>query len=153
MNIRYFDPVSGHDTKSLVHILRDIRDMQDSKVPHPRTAKGKDSKPAEKSPGIWHVLGKFDSEIGERITTGTSNLPLLYRTVFGKTLVELVEKNPKIVDITPVMSTGCFMNLLMKATLDRAFDVGIVEGRATTFSGGMVKEGLQPFRNIYSSFI
>ena len=96
---------------------------------------------------------KVDPETGERITTDTSNLPPLYQTVFGETLVELAEKNPKIVGITPAMPTGCSMNLLMKAMPDRAFDVGIAEGHAATFSGGMAKEGLQPFCNIYSSFM
>ena len=153
MNIRYFGPINGHDVKNLARILRDIKDMQGPKILHLHTVKGKGFEPAEKNPGIWHAPGKFDPETGERITTDTSNLPPLYQTVFGETLVELAEKNPKIVGITPAMPTGCSMNLLMKAMPDRAFDVGIAEGHAATFSGGMAKEGLQPFCNIYSSFM
>ena len=153
MNIRYFGPINGHDVKNLARILRDIKDMQGPKILHLHTVKGKGFEPAEKNPGIWHAPGKFDPETGERITTDTSNLPPLYQTVFGETLVELAEKNPKIVSITPAMPTGCSMNLLMKAMPDRTFDVGIAEGHAATFSGGMAKEGLQPFCNIYSSFM
>lgn len=153
MNIRYFGPINGHDVKNLARILRDIKDMQGPKILHLHTVKGKGFEPAEKNPGIWHAPGKFDPETGERITTDTSNLPPLYQTVFGETLVELAEKNPKIVGITPAMPTGCSMNLLMKAMPDHAFDVGIAEGHAATFSGGMAKEGLQPFCNIYSSFM
>ena len=97
MNIRYFGPINGHDVKNLARILRDIKDMQGPKILHLHTVKGKGFEPAEKNPGIWHAPGKFDPETGERITTDTSNLPPLYQTVFGETLVELAEKNPKIV--------------------------------------------------------
>ena len=153
MNIRYFGPINGHDVKNLARILRDIKDMQGPKILHLHTVKGKGFEPAEKEPGIWHAPGKFDPETGERITADTSNLPPLYQTVFGETLVELAEKNPKIAGVTPAMPTGCSMNILMQAMPDRAFDVGIAEGHAATFSGGMAKEGLQPFCNIYSSFM
>ena len=153
MNIRYFGPINGHDVKNLARILRDIKDMQGPKILHLHTVKGKGFEPAEKEPGIWHAPGKFDPETGERITADTSNLPPLYQTGFGETLVELAEKNPKIVGVTPAMPTGCSMNILMQAMPDRAFDVGIAEGHAATFSGGMAKEGLQPFCNIYSSFM
>ena len=153
MNIRYFGPINGHDVKNLARILRDIKDMQGPKILHLHTVKGKGFEPAEKEPGIWHAPGKFDPETGERITADTSNLPPLYQTVFGETLEELAEKNPKIVGVTPAMPTGCSMNILMQAMPDRAFDVGIAEGHAATFSGGMAKEGLQPFCNIYSSFM
>ena len=153
MNIRYFGPINGHDVKNLARILRDIKDMQGPKILHLHTVKGKGFEPAEKEPGIWHAPGKFDPETGERITADTSNLPPLYQTVFGETLVELAEKNPKIVGVTPAMPTGCSMNILMQAMPDRVFDVGIAEGHAATFSGGMAKEGLQPFCNIYSSFM
>lgn len=153
MNIRYFGPINGHDVKNLARILRDIKDLQGPKILHLHTVKGKGFEPAEKDPGVWHAPGRFDPETGERITADNSDLPPLYQTVFGETLVELAEKNPKIVGVTPAMPTGCSMNLLMKAMPDRAFDVGIAEGHAATFSGGMAKEGLQPFCNIYSSFM
>lgn len=153
MNIRYFGPINGHDVKNLARILRDIKDMQGPKILHLHTVKGKGFEPAEKKPDIWHAPGRFDPETGERITADTSNLPPLYQTVFGETLTELAGMNPNIVGVTPAMPTGCSMNILMKAMPDRAFDVGIAEGHAATFSGGMAKEGLQPFCNIYSSFM
>ena len=153
MNIRYFGPINGHDVKNIARILRDIKDMKGPKILHLHTIKGKGFEPAEKAPGIWHAPGKFDPETGERFTADTHNLPPLYQDVFGETLVELAEKNPRIVGVTPAMPTGCSMNMLMQAMPDRAFDVGIAEGHAATFSGGMAKEGMQPFCNIYSSFM
>ena len=153
MNIRYFGPIDGHNVKNLARILRDIKDLKGPKILHLHTTKGKGFEPAEKAPGIWHAPGKFNPETGERIKADTTNLPPLYQEVFGETLVELAEKNPKIMGVTPAMPTGCSMNILMKAMPDRAFGVGIAEGHAATFSGGMAKEGLQPFCNIYSSFM
>ncbi|WP_373790125.1 1-deoxy-D-xylulose-5-phosphate synthase, partial [Bacteroides heparinolyticus] len=153
MNIRYFGPVNGHDVKNIARILRDIRGMKGPKILHLHTVKGKGFEPAEKAPDIWHAPGKFNPETGKRITTDTSNLPPLFQDVFGETLLELAEQNPKIVGVTPAMPTGCSMNKLMEAMPQRAFDVGIAEGHAATFSGGMAKEGLQPFCNIYSSFM
>lgn len=153
MNIRYFGPVNGHDVKNIARILRDIKDMQGPKILHLHTIKGKGFEPAEKDPGIWHAPGKFDPETGERFTSDTSDLPPLYQDVFGDTLVELADQNPRIVGVTPAMPTGCSMNKLMETMPGRAFDVGIAEAHAATFSGGMAKEGLQPFCNIYSSFM
>lgn len=153
MNIRYFGPIDGHNVKNLARILRDIKDLKGPKILHLHTVKGKGFEPAEKAPGIWHAPGKFDPETGKRLTVDASNLPPLYQEVFGHTLVELAEKNPKIVGVTPAMPTGCSMSLMMEEMPDRAFDVGIAEGHAATFSGGMAKEGLQPFCNIYSSFM
>ena len=153
MNIRYFGPINGHDVKNIARVLRDIKDMQGPKILHLHTVKGKGFEPAEKNPDIWHAPGKFNPETGERLKTDTSNLPPLFQDVFGETLVELAKENPKIVGVTPAMPTGCSMNKLMDAMPDRAFDVGIAEGHAATFSGGMAKEGMQPFCNIYSSFM
>lgn len=153
MNIRYFGPIDGHNVKNLARILRDIKDLQGPKILHLHTIKGKGFGPAEKAPGVWHAPGKFNPETGKRITADTTNLPPLFQEVFGQTLVELAEQNPNIVGVTPAMPTGCSMNLLMKAMPDRAFDVGIAEGHAATFSGGLAKEGMQPFCNIYSSFM
>ena len=153
MNIRYFGPIDGHDVKNLARVLRDIKDMKGPKILHLHTVKGKGFLPAEQNPEIWHAPGCFDPHTGERFTGGNELAPPLYQDVFGETLVELARLNPRIVGVTPAMPTGCSMNKLMDAMPDRAFDVGIAEGHAATFSGGMAKEGLQPFCNIYSSFM
>ncbi|MBQ8674445.1 MAG: 1-deoxy-D-xylulose-5-phosphate synthase [Bacteroides sp.] len=153
MNIRYFGPINGHDVKALTKALRDIKDLEGPKILHLHTTKGKGFEPAEKDPGIWHAPGKFDPETGERITTDDSHLPRRFQEVFGHTLLELAQQNPRIVGITPAMPSGCSMNILMEAMPKRAFDVGIAEGHAVTFSGGLAKEGMQPFCNIYSSFM
>lgn len=152
MNIRYFGPFDGHDVTEIVRILRQLKDMKGPKLLHLHTTKGKGYKPAEESQTEWHAPGRFNAETGERIVKDCSEEPPRYQDVFGDTLVELALQNPKIVGVTPAMPTGCSMNKLMKTMPDRAFDVGIAEGHAVTFSGGMAKEGLQPFCNIYSSF-
>lgn len=153
MNIRYFGPVDGHDINNLVHVLKEIKDMQGPKLLHIHTTKGKGFGPAEKAATIWHAPGIFDKETGERIVADTEGLPPLFQDVFGNTLLELAQINHKIVGVTPAMPSGCSMNILMKAMPERAFDVGIAEGHAVTFSGGMAKDGLLPFCNIYSSFM
>ena len=152
MNIRYFGPFNGNDVREVVRLLRQLKNMTGPKLLHLHTVKGKGYKPAEESATIWHAPGKFDPETGERIITHTANEPLKYQEVFGQTLLELAKENPRIVGVTPAMPTGCSMNIMMKAMPDRVFDVGIAEGHAVTFSGGMAKDGLQPFCNIYSAF-
>ncbi len=152
MNIRYFGPFDGHDVKEVVRVLQQLKKMKGPKLLHLHTTKGKGYEPAEKSATIWHAPGKFDPETGERLIADTSNKPPKYQDVFGNTLLELAQQNPKIVGVTPAMPTGCSMNIMMKAMPDRTFDVGIAEGHAVTFSGGMAKDGLIPFCNIYSSF-
>lgn len=153
MNIRYFGPVDGHNVKELVRVLRQLKDMKGPKLLHIHTVKGKGYKPAEEAATIWHAPGKFNPDTGERIVSSSDNpLPPKFQDVFGETLVELAEMNNKIVGITPAMPTGCSMIKLMKAMPHRAFDVGIAEGHAVTFSGGLAKEGLIPYCNIYSAF-
>lgn len=152
MNIRYFGPFDGHDVKEVVRVLRQLKDMTGPKLLHLHTIKGKGYKPAEESATVWHAPGKFDPKTGERIVDSADGRPPKYQDVFGHTLLELAEKNPKIVGVTPAMPTGCSMNIMMKAMPDRTFDVGIAEGHAVTFSAGMAKDGLIPFCNIYSSF-
>ncbi|MBF1577789.1 MAG: 1-deoxy-D-xylulose-5-phosphate synthase [Prevotella sp.] len=152
MNIRYFGPFDGNNVEELVRILRQLKDMKGPKLLHLHTKKGKGYEPAEKSATVWHAPGKFDPETGERIVQDCSNEPPKFQDVFGKTLLELAKKNPRIVGVTPAMPTGCSMNIMMKAMPDRAFDVGIAEAHAVTFSAGMAKDGLQPFCNIYSAF-
>ena len=152
MNIRYFGPFNGHDVKELVRILRQMKDMRGPKLLHLHTQKGHGYAPAEKDVTTWHAPGKFDPETGERIVDKDPNKPQKYQDVFGHTLLELAEQNPKIVGVTPAMPTGCSMNIMMEKMPQRTFDVGIAEGHAVTFSGGMAKDGLQPFCNIYSAF-
>lgn len=153
MNIRYFGPIDGHDVTNLARILRDIKDLKGPKILHLHTIKGKGFAPAEQHATEWHAPGKFNPQTGERIIASTEGLPPLFQDVFGETLVELAEQNPKIVGVTPAMPSGCSMNMLMTTMPKRAFDVGIAEGHAVTFSGGMAKDGLVPFCNIYSSFM
>ncbi|SFS99355.1 1-deoxy-D-xylulose-5-phosphate synthase [Porphyromonadaceae bacterium NLAE-zl-C104] len=152
-NIRYFGPVDGHDLPGLIRILRNIKDMQGPKLLHIKTVKGKGFRPAEKSATIWHSPGLFNKETGERILKDNANQPQLYQDVFGHTLVEMAEKNEKIVGVTPAMPTGCSMTFMADRFPDRSFDVGIAEAHAVTFSAGMAKEELIPFCNIYSSFM
>lgn len=152
MNIRYFGPFDGHDVKEVVRVLRQLKDMRGPKLLHLHTTKGKGYEPAEKSATIWHAPGKFDPETGERIVQDCSNMPPKYQDVFGQTLLELAGQNKHIVGVTPAMPTGCSMSIMQKAMPERVFDVGIAEGHAVTFSGGMAKDGLLPFCNIYSAF-
>ena len=152
MNIRYFGPFDGHDVKEVVRVLRQLKNMRGPKLLHLHTTKGKGYEPAEKSATIWHAPGKFDPETGERIVQDCSNMPPKYQDVFGETLLELAGQNKHIVGVTPAMPTGCSMSIMQKAMPDRVFDVGIAEGHAVTFSGGMAKDGLLPFCNIYSAF-
>lgn len=152
LNIRYFGPFDGHNITELVRVLRQLKDMKGPKLLHLHTIKGHGYAPAEKAATIWHAPGKFNINTGERITDDETGVPPKYQTVFGETLLELAKNNPRIIGVTPAMPTGCSMNILMKAMPDRAFDVGIAEGHAVTFSAGMAKEGMLPFCNIYSSF-
>ena len=152
MNIRYFGPFDGHNVEELVRILNQLKNMRGPKLLHLHTTKGKGYKPAEESATIWHAPGKFDAETGERICSNDETLPPKYQDVFGHTLLRLAKENPRIVGVTPAMPSGCSMNIMMKELPKRTFDVGIAEGHAVTFSGGMAKEGLQPFCNIYSAF-
>ena len=152
-SIRYFGPVDGHNVLEIVEKLNDIKDMKGPKLLHLKTQKGKGFKPAEDSATEWHAPGKFDKETGKRDASTELNQPQLFQDVFGHTLVELAEHDPRIVGVTPAMPTGCSMCYMMKRFPERTFDVGIAEGHAVTFSAGLAKEGLIPFCNIYSSFM
>ncbi len=152
MNIRYFGPSDGHNVVELVATLRQIKDMKGPKLLHIHTVKGKGFQAAEENPVVFHAPGRYDPETGKRIKSDTQNLPPKYQDVFGHTLLELAKENSKIVGVTPAMATGCSMTIMMHEMPQRTFDVGIAEGHAVTFSGGMAKEGLLPFCNIYSSF-
>ena len=153
MDIRYFGPVDGHNVQNLVRILSNIKNMRGPKLLHIKTIKGKGYEPAEKDSAIWHAPGLFDKVTGERIVRNGDGLPPLFQDVFGETLLELMRENSKIIGITPAMPIGCSMDIPMKVYPNRCFDVGIAEGHAVTFSGGLAKEGMMPFCNIYSSFM
>ena len=152
MNIRYFGPYDGHNVVEIVRLLRQLKDMKGPKMLHLHTQKGHGYAPAVKDVTTWHAPGKFDVDTGARIVNNNEGRPPKFQEVFGHTLLELARQNPRIVGVTPAMPTGCSMNIMMEAMPKRTFDVGIAEGHAVTFSGGMAKDGLQPFCNIYSAF-
>jgi len=155
LNFRYFGPVDGHDVEGLVKVMNDLKDIPGPKLLHCLTTKGKGYQPAEDGDTTkWHAPGLFNKETGEIIkVTPKSPQPPKYQEVFGHTIVELAEKNEKIMGITPAMPSGCSLNIMMKAMPDRAFDVGIAEQHAVTFSAGLATQGMVPFCNIYSSFM
>ena len=155
LNLRYFGPVDGHDVDHLVEILKDLKDIPGPKILHCITVKGKGYGPAESgNKTTWHAPGTFDKLTGEihKKTPTTPQAPK-YQDVFGHSLIELAEQDPRIMGVTPAMPSGSSMNLMMAAMPDRAFDVGIAEQHAVTFSAGMATQGLVPFCNIYSSFM
>ena len=153
LNIRYFGPFDGHDVERIVRVLTDIKDMEGPRILHLRTVKGKGFEAAEKDPSVWHAPGKFDPETGERISSGNKKSPLKYQDVFGKTLVQLAENNPKIAGVTAAMPSGTSMCMMQEKFPNRTFDVGIAEGHAVTFSAGLAKDGVLPFCAIYSTFL
>lgn len=155
LNLRYFGPVDGHDVNHMVSVLDDLKDIPGPKILHCITRKGKGYEPSENgNQTTWHAPGTFDKVTGiiHKKTHDTPQPPK-YQDVFGHTLVELAEKNDKIMGITPAMPSGSSMNIMMKAMPDRAFDVGIAEQHAVTFSAGLATQGMIPFCNIYSSFM
>jgi 1-deoxy-D-xylulose-5-phosphate synthase len=155
LNFRYFGPVDGHDVVRLTKVLADLKDIPGPKILHVLTKKGKGYKFSEEgNETVWHSPGLFNKETGEIIKVIPKEpQPPKYQDVFGHTIVELAEKNEKIMGITPAMPTGCSLNIMMKAMPHRAFDVGIAEQHAVTFSAGLATQGLVPFCNIYSSFM
>lgn len=153
LGFRYFGPIDGHNMEDLLEVLNKLRKLKGPKLLHIVTTKGKGLPAAEENPTVFHAPGKFDAETGERIKTTASNMPPKYQDVFGRTIIELAEKNPKIVGITPAMPTGCSLNMMMAEMPDRAFDVGIAEQHAVTFAAGLAAQGQLPFCNIYSSFM
>jgi 1-deoxy-D-xylulose-5-phosphate synthase len=155
LNFRYFGPVDGHDVVGLAKVLEDLKDIPGPKILHCLTKKGGGYKYSEEGdPTKWHAPGVFNKETGEIVKViPKSPQPPKYQDVFGYTIVELAEQNDKIMGITPAMPSGCSLNIMMKAMPDRAFDVGIAEQHAVTFSAGLATQGLTPFCNIYSSFM
>ncbi len=155
LNIRYFGPFDGHDIHTIVRVLRDIRDMDGPRLLHLRTIKGKGYAPAESNPTPWHAPGRFDPATGAREAEKKKDTPspMKYQDVFGHTLLELARKDPKIVAITAAMASGTSISTMQRVFPDRVFDVGISEGHALTFAGGLAKEGMRPVVGIYSSFL
>ncbi len=153
LNIRYFGPFDGHDVKRLVKVFNEVKDMTGPKIIHLHTVKGKGYAPAEADPTTWHAPGRFNEETGERVKDRAEYAPLKYQDVFGKTLVTLAEANDRILGITAAMPGGTSMSIMQAAMPERTFDVGISEGHAVTFAGGLAKEGFRPFVAIYSSFL
>ncbi|MBQ4252187.1 MAG: 1-deoxy-D-xylulose-5-phosphate synthase, partial [Erysipelotrichaceae bacterium] len=154
MGIIYIGPIDGHNIEQVYQALNNAWRLNKPVIIHALTVKGKGYKPAEENATVWHAPGKFDEDTGERLDERPSaKCPPRFQDVFGETLLELAQQNPQIVGVTPAMPTGCSMNIMMHEMPERTFDVGIAEGHAVTFSGGMAKDGLLPFCNIYSSFM
>ncbi len=152
LGFRYFGVIDGNNLSLLINTIKDIKDIPGPKLLHIITKKGKGYQPAEKDQVLWHAPGTFDKNTGERIVN-LSETRSRYQDVFGETLLKLAKENEKIVGVTPAMPSGCSMNILMKEIPERAFDVGIAEQHAVTFSAGMASQGLLPYCNIYSSFM
>lgn len=155
LNFRYFGPIDGHDVNHMVRVMQDLKDIPGPKILHCLTTKGKGYQPAEDGDTTkWHAPGLFNKDTGEiKVVKPEEPQPPKYQDVFGHTMVELAKKNDNVVGVTPAMPSGCSLNIMMKAMPDRAFDVGIAEQHAVTFSAGMATQGLVPFCNIYSSFM
>ena len=154
LNLRYIGPFDGHDIPRIVRALREIKDMKGPRLLHLRTVKGKGFNAAEADPAKWHAPGTFDPETGKRLgVTPSSPKPPKFQDVFGETLVELAAQNPRIVAITAAMPSGTSVSKMAEKYTNRTFDVGISEGHAVTFAGGMAKDGLLPYVAIYSSFL
>ena len=152
LGIRYFGPVDGNNVKELIDILRRLKELEGPKLLHIVTKKGKGLRQAEQDPVLYHAPGLYDIRTGNQIKAEEVDKPLKYQEVFGRTIIELAEKNPAIVGITPAMASGCSLNMMMEQMPDRVFDVGIAEQHAVTFSAGLAAAGMVPFCNIYSSF-
>ncbi|UKJ08270.1 1-deoxy-D-xylulose-5-phosphate synthase [Solitalea lacus] len=154
LKFRYFGPIDGHNVEHMAKVLEDLKHIPGPKLLHCLTVKGKGYALAEQDQTKWHAPGLFDKITGEiKKSTSTSPQPPKYQDVFGHTIVELAEQNPKIMGITPAMPSGCSLNIMMKVMPNRAFDVGIAEQHAVTFSAGLATQGMVPFCNIYSSFM
>jgi 1-deoxy-D-xylulose-5-phosphate synthase len=152
-NFRYFGPVDGNDVVRMVKLLSDMKEIKGPKLLHVHTVKGKGFEKAEKDQTVYHAPGVFDRKTGTIKEDKCHNQAPRYQTVFGRTIIELAEANPKIVGITPAMSTGCSLNMMMVKMPERTFDVGIAEQHAVTFSAGLAASGYIPFCNIYSTFL
>ena len=154
LKLRYFGPIDGHNINKLIETLQDLKDIPGPKILHIKTVKGKGFELAEKDQTKWHAPGLFDKVTGV-IAKKTFDIPQppKYQDVFGHTIIELAEKNEKIMGVTPAMPSGSSLKFMMDKMPDRAFDVGICEQHAVTLSAGMATQGLKVFCNIYSTFM
>lgn len=152
LGLRYFGPIDGHDISQLVDMLQRLKEIQGPMLLHIVTKKGKGLRLAEKNPVTYHAPGRYDAHTGQQLKGSAEGQPLRYQDVFGHTIIELAEKNPAIVGITPAMLTGCSLSMMKEVMPDRVFDVGIAEQHAVTFAAGLAAQGMVPFCNIYSSF-
>ena len=154
LNFRYFGPIDGHNTEHLIQILKDLKNIPGPKILHCITEKGKGYEFSEKGDATkWHAPGLFDKDTGKSITAKKDISPPKYQDVFGETIIELAEKNEKIVGVTPAMLSGSSLNKMMSVMPERTYDVGIAEQHAVTFSAGLATQGIIPFCNIYSTFL
>ncbi len=155
LNFRYFGPVDGHDVEYLTKVLADLKDIPGPKLLHVVTRKGAGYAPSEAgSPTKWHAPGLFNKDTGEILKGGDNKpKPPKFQDVFGHSIIELAKADRRIVGVTPAMPSGCSLKFMMEEMPDRAFDVGIAEQHAVTFSAGMATRGLVPFCNIYSTFM
>jgi 1-deoxy-D-xylulose-5-phosphate synthase len=153
MNFRYFGPIDGHDVLHLIQVLEDLKRIPGPKLLHCLTIKGKGFKKAEENQTAFHAPGRFDKKTGIIYKTTATNTSATYQDVFGETVLELARQNDKIAGITPAMTTGCSLCIMMKEMPERVYDVGIAEQHAVTFSAGLATQGMIPYCNIYSSFI
>ena len=152
LGLRYFGPIDGHDLGQMVDMLRRLKDLKGPKLLHIVTTKGKGLLRAEQNPIVYHAPGKYDANTGRQIDSSNEGQPIRYQDVFGHTIIELAEKNPSIVGITPAMLTGSSLCMMKQRMPERVFDVGIAEQHAVTFAAGLAAQGMVPFCNIYSSF-
>lgn len=154
LNIRYFGPFDGNDINTVVRVLNDIKDMDGPRILHLHTVKGKGYGPAENNPAAWHAPGRFDIASGKRAEDSEiSDGRMKYQDVFGNALLQLARCDSRIVAVTAAMASGTSVSTMQRELPHRVFDVGISEGHAVTFAGGLAKDGMLPFVAIYSSFL
>ncbi len=153
LNFNYSGPIDGHDLKLLISEFERLKSVKGPKLLHVVTTKGKGLRQAEENQVTYHAPGKFDAITGDLIKKVSENEPPKFQDVFGLTLVELAEKNEKIIGITPAMPSGSSLKFMMDAFPERAFDVGIAEQHAVTLAAGMATQGMVVFCNVYSTFL
>ena len=153
LNFTYYGPIDGHDLEALLDAFQQMKSIRGPKFLHVITTKGKGLRKAEENQVLYHAPGKFDRITGEIMSKNSDGLPPKFQDVFGITLVELAQQNPKIMGVTPAMPTGSSMKYMMQVFPDRAIDVGIAEQHAVTLSAGMATQGMIVYCNIYSTFL